>query len=96
MRVWIVASAFLAVLLSPMLTHQASLESEYDVHYTSPIQTSISPSSGWNSGGEEITISGTGFSDLAFSNITDDGINHQWVETTMAVSYTHLTLPTIA
>ena len=86
MRVWIVASAFLAVLLSPMLTHQASLESEYDVHYTSPIQTSISPSSGWNSGGEEITISGTGFSDLAFSNITDDGINHQWVETTMDYS----------
>ncbi|MBT7063162.1 MAG: hypothetical protein HN923_00500, partial [Euryarchaeota archaeon] len=43
----------------------------------------VSPSNGWTTGGEEITITGSGFSDLAFSNITDDGINHQWVETTM-------------
>jgi len=43
----------------------------------------VSPSNGWTTGGEEITITGSGFSDIAFSNITDDGINHQWVETTM-------------
>ena len=47
---------------------------------------SVVPSSGWTTGGEEITITGSGFSDLAFSNITDDGINHQWVETTMDFS----------
>ena len=46
----------------------------------------VSPSNGWTTGGEEITITGSGFSDLAFSNITDDGINHQWVETTMDYS----------
>jgi hypothetical protein len=46
----------------------------------------VSPSNGWTTGGEEITITGSGFSDLAFSNITDDGINHQWVESTMDYS----------
>ncbi|MGY8746398.1 MAG: IPT/TIG domain-containing protein, partial [Candidatus Poseidoniales archaeon] len=43
----------------------------------------VSPASGWTTGGEEMTITGSGFTDLAFSNTTDDGINHQWVETTM-------------
>ena len=46
----------------------------------------VAPSSGWTTGGEEITITGSGFSALAFSNTTDDGINHQWVETTMDYS----------
>ena len=46
----------------------------------------VSPSNGWTTGGEEITITGSGFTDLAFSNITDDGINHQWVESTMDYS----------
>ena len=46
----------------------------------------VSPASGWTTGGEELTITGSGFSDLAFSNITDDGINHQWVESTMDYS----------
>ena len=43
----------------------------------------VSPSNGWTTGSEEITITGSGFSDIAFSNTTDDGINHQWVESTM-------------
>ena len=30
----------------------------------------------------EVTITGTGFANLAFSNTTNDGLNHQWVETT--------------
>jgi hypothetical protein len=46
----------------------------------------VSPSNGWATGGEEITITGSGFSDIAFTNRTDDGINHQWVETTMDYS----------
>ena len=46
----------------------------------------VSPATGWTTGGEEITITGSGFSGLAFSNTTDDGINHQWVETTMDYS----------
>jgi len=43
----------------------------------------VSPSNGWTTGGEELTITGSGFTDLAFSNTTEDGINHQWVESTI-------------
>ena len=72
------------VMASPILEQTSFLDdSGEDLQFSSPIQATISPSSGWTSGGEEITITGSGFSDLAFSNTTDDGINHQWVETTM-------------
>jgi hypothetical protein len=71
-------------MFSPIMTQTSIFEdSGDDIQYSSPIQATISPSSGWTTGGEEITITGSGFSDLAFSNTTDDGINHQWVETTM-------------
>jgi hypothetical protein len=71
-------------MFSPMMTQSTTLEESVDdIQYSSPIQATISPSSGWTTGGEEITITGSGFSDIAFSNTTDDGINHQWVETTM-------------
>ena len=67
-----------------MMAQPPILEDSGDnLRYSSPIQATITPSSGWTTGGEEITITGSGFSDLAFSNTTDDGINHQWVETTM-------------
>lgn len=56
-----------------------------DSHHSmarSPSYT-INPTSGWTTGAEELTITGSGFSDLAFSNTTNDGIDHQWVESTM-------------
>lgn len=84
MRTWLVTAILLAVMASPMLTQTSKLEESSDnLRYSSPIQATISPSSGWTSGGEEITITGSGFSDLAFSNTTNDGINHQWVESTL-------------
>ena len=46
----------------------------------------VTPSTGWTTGGEEITITGSGFSDLAFSNMTYDGINHQWVTSNLDMS----------
>ena len=83
MRTWLVTALLLTILASPMLTKTPILEDLDDnLHFSSPIQATISPISGWTSGGEEITITGSGFSDLAFSNITDDGINHQWVDST--------------
>jgi hypothetical protein len=48
--------------------------------------STVSPVSGWTTGGEEITITGSGFSNLAFVNTTDDGVNHQWHESTMDYS----------
>ena len=84
MRTWLVTAILLAVMTSPMLTETSVLEDSGDnLRYSSPIQATISPSSGWTTGGEEITITGSGFSDLAFSNTTNDGINHQWVESTL-------------
>ncbi|MAH09484.1 MAG: hypothetical protein CL961_07440 [Euryarchaeota archaeon] len=83
MRTWLVTALLLTILASPMLTKTPILEDLDDnLQFSSPIQATISPISGWTSGGEEITITGSGFSDLAFSNITDDGINHQWVDST--------------
>ena len=87
MRAWLVIAVLLSVMASPVFLQQPVLEeSDGDVRHSNPIQATISPSSGWTSGGQEITITGTGFADLAFSNITDDGINHQWAETTMDYS----------
>ncbi|MFL2948971.1 MAG: IPT/TIG domain-containing protein, partial [Candidatus Poseidoniaceae archaeon] len=66
-----------------------ALTDDSDINLQSIARSStytVSPASGWTTGGEEITITGTGFSDLAFSNTTDDGINHQWAETTMDYS----------
>ena len=83
MRALFVSVVLLTVFASPMITQQTTLEAERDeIQYSSPIQTTISPSTGWTAGGEEITISGSGFSDLAFTNTTYDGINHQWTKTT--------------
>ena len=84
MRAWLVTAIILVVMAAPMLTQTSILEESSDnLRYSSPIQATISPSSGWTSGGEEITITGSGFLDLAFSNTTNDGINHQWVESTL-------------
>ena len=83
MRALLVIGLLLIVFASPMITQQTTLEDERDeIQYSSPIQTTISPSTGWTAGGEEITISGSGFSDLAFTNTTYDGITHQWTKTT--------------
>ena len=83
----LLAAILLGITVSPILMESSILEdSDRSSRHSSPIQTTISPPSGWTSGGEEITITGSGFTDLAFSNTTDDGINHQWVETTMDYS----------
>ena len=83
MRAWLVTALLLAVLCAPMINQPEALDdSEHDVRYSTPLQVTISPSTGWTSGGQELTITGSGFSDLAFTNITDDGVNHQWFEST--------------
>ena len=51
-------------------------------NYSTPLQTTVSPNTGWTSGGEEIIITGSGFLDLRDTNVTYDGINHQWAKST--------------
>jgi hypothetical protein len=46
---------------------------------------SVNTSTGWTSGGEEIIITGTGFLDMAFKNLTHDGNAYTW--TTMTANY---------
>ena len=83
MRTWLMSALLLVVIISPILEQTSHLDdSGEDLQFSSPMQATISPSSGWTTGGEEITITGSGFSDLAFTNTTYDGINHQWVKTT--------------
>jgi len=82
MRTWFVAAVLVAVALAPMLHSIPMLEDEPPVAPSSPLQVSLSATSGWTSGGEDLTITGTGFRDMADRNITYDGLNHQWTKTT--------------
>jgi len=45
----------------------------------------VSPAEGWTTGGQNITITGSGFLDMAFKNITDDGEAYTW--TTNTINY---------
>ena len=83
MRTWLVTALLLAVLASPLFTQPEVLEDiEATANYSTPLQTTVSPSTGWTSGGEEIIITGSGFLDLRDTNVTYDGINHQWAKST--------------
>ena len=83
MRTWLMTALLLAVLASPLYTQPEVLEeNKENANYSTPLQTTVSPNTGWTSGGEEIVIYGSGFMDLAFTNTTYDGINHQWSKST--------------
>ncbi|MEC8340049.1 MAG: hypothetical protein VXZ80_00195, partial [Candidatus Thermoplasmatota archaeon] len=60
MRVWLVTAVLLAMTLSPVLNPPAEYEDSAVVHRSNPLQVTLSSTSGWTTGGEEITISGTG------------------------------------
>ena len=45
----------------------------------------VSPANGFTDGGTELTITGSGFLDMAFKNVTSDGEVHEW--TTDTASY---------
>ena len=82
MRVWFVTAILLAVALAPVLDTTVELgEASHDVQPSSPLQATVSPTTGWTAGGQEITITGSGFLDLADRNVTDDGQTHQWAQT---------------
>ena len=51
----------------------------------SSISSTISPTSGNIAGGDQITITGSGFSNLAYHNLTEDGLSHTW--STSVVDY---------
>ena len=86
MRTWLVTVILMAVALSPMLNHSATLEDSNALAQSSPLQVSLSATSGWTSGGEDLTITGTGFRDMAERNVSYDGVNHQWAASNLDLS----------
>ena len=83
MRVWFMTVVFLAMAMAPIVNHSSTLDDAREkIQSSSPIDTTLSANSGWITGGEEITITGSGFSALDDTNVTYDGINHQWTKTT--------------
>ncbi|MGB2029823.1 MAG: thrombospondin type 3 repeat-containing protein [Candidatus Poseidoniaceae archaeon] len=83
MRAWFMTAILLAVALAPVFDAPTELgDVSHDVQPSSPLQATVSPSTGWTAGGQEITITGSGFLDLADRNVTDDGQTHQWAQTT--------------
>ena len=83
MREWFVVIVFLTMAISPIVNHPTMLDEDSDnIQSSSPIDTTLSSTSGFITGCEEITITGSGFSALDDTNVTYDGINHQWTKTT--------------
>ena len=80
MRVHLVMLTLLAVIVAPMVLQPTTLADDgTPMRSSSPEGASaITPTTGWITGGATITITGTGFHDLAFRNVTDDGLAHQW------------------
>ena len=60
---------------------QLTEESELSEHRTSDSGlsgASISPASGSMYGGDNVTITGSGFFEMATNSLTNDGLNHSW------------------
>ena len=86
MRTWFVAAVLVAVALTPVFHSSTSLEGTDPIAPTSPLQASLSATSGWTSGGEDTTITGTGFRSMADRNVSYDGVNHQWTASNLDMS----------
>ena len=86
-RHWLLVVLLIAVCASPMVNQQVeSLQDDANVLQSGTLQTSVSLSSGWTTGGDEITITGSGFTDLDDTNVSYDGINHQWAPSNLDMS----------
>ena len=88
---FLVTAVLLSALLAPVLfesngfTDVEWLDAPHEVNDASNATSTVSPSQGWTTGGEEITITGTGFLDMAFKNVTSDGEAYTW--TTDTINY---------
>ena len=84
MRVWFLALMLLSFLASPVLIESNESLGFGEVHKSSETgNVSVTPNTGWTTGGETITISGSGFSSLAYNNVTSDGLSHSWTVSTV-------------
>ena len=78
MRPYILIFILLAAVMSPLIDLNDD-EALLEQNVSSSISgAAISPTSGSISGGENLTITGNGFLDLASNSITNDGLTHTW------------------
>ena len=86
------ALIFLLSMMVPLAIHAGHFASEsplqdgHQAAYTgssSNLSATFSPTSGWTTGGQNITITGSGFLEMATNNIYDDGLTHSWTTTTV-------------
>ena len=90
-------SAFLLPLMveDSLVERTGSLDERAQPAFSSS-NYSVSPSEGWTTGGETLTITGTGFLDMAFQNVTSDGEAYTWTTTTANYVTKSGLLPTVA
>ena len=76
-------SAFLLPLMveDSVVNTTASLDEPAEPAFSST-NYNVSPSEGWTTGGQTLTITGSGFLDMAFQNVTSDGEPYTWTTTT--------------
>ena len=81
MRPVFLALILVACTISPMfqITEELELRDSTNVEPSSSFSvTSVSPSSGSISGGQNLTITGSGFLEMATNSLTNDGLTHSW------------------
>ena len=89
-KLFLVTLLFLGMTVTPSFLlgdepqSNAHLQISQDGHPVGERTTaySVSPVNGWTTGGEEITITGSGFLDMAYKNVTSDGEAYTWTTTT--------------
>ena len=70
-----------ACTMSPMfqITEELELRNNTNIDPSSSFSgTSVSPSSGSMNGGQNLTITGSGFLEMATNSLTNDGLTHSW------------------
>ena len=81
MRTVFLALILVACTMSPMfqITEELELRNNTNIDPSSSFSgTSVSPSSGSMNGGQNLTITGSGFLEMATNSLTNDGLTHSW------------------
>ncbi len=80
MRPLILVTLLLFASTSPLFSYYNELEQSQEVERSGSSVTgvSISPTSGTMNGGQNLTIIGSGFLNMATNNIVNDGLTHSW------------------
>ena len=94
-RTLVVTVLLLGMILAPSFLFDDRQQSDEQSSFSQDVHTvaertttySVSPVNGWTTGGEEITITGSGFLDMAYKNVTSDGEAYTWTTTTANYVY---------